>query len=1086
MKNLNSKYDFSNLSTLKSKSIVYRLPKDKQYLHKKSDVIEILEAFNENICVPLAIDTEYTGDRRKGVTVQMVGVHESKGTIYDHKDLQEYARVNNKQLRHRPIKHDFAPLDHLERHGHKVELKVYPSVHKQDLYGNDLPFCQFDVNAHFALAEYLMMFTGKARESMLDLTLNGKSRIVEMTRRFRTFTKSPKTGMQISDAIELPFHLVLDGKTYRVKIRVIDTCALHGVASYKNLAKATGIQLEYKDSLTQYDLENMIETYFNKFEEFDNYALGDLAVYEILNNNAQLFRKVYRSLGIENYYKPPKLTIGSTVRDLFHAKLCDRLGIAPDDKEGKEKLAEHLSYGSSSTLKTETSTTKCLLAKVFGGRCRNNRPTDIYIDKKGDLKVKSKNHDLVQRIIADNDIAGAYGNGLRNQIYPIGRPTFEKFEVNNHRDVNHYLTLGEWLRKRKYGKAKCQLVNGLWTAVVSVPEGYKLKYAQDFLASWFDFKFKDLARMNTDSDSYDLEIKPKTGNSKIFNHEIVNAPINSDFVEWLYNICGKQQRKELLDNLYIQSACYYPAYSRVGSFDVLCDRFDNWQLKNTCISKKTKVVLDDGEVIFNGAVHMVNNEPTGWLGLDLGELIVDDLLAWRKMHQKLDGKKSPMDVLFKLCVNTLYGVFCSPYFDISNTVVGNNITARCRAMAWYMEKGHHAFQTITDGGQIDLMSVVFPASEKHKLTAHNIANLYRIKKLSDLKIKMGLIGQYNSIEIDYTNQADKIAKFKSEGKKYSFSDTIEFKTVKNGITEIIENPKEWLQVKLFEHLQDIFPNVSVLHQMTTNLVVEVGEDNTPVKSYVPQKGMFCFEIKDIYTKARFHGTSNYLLANEMESHVKMRSYEKKQHQAFSITENNNLVETEFYKNDNPSNFFLEQLGNPNSIYRSKVFKKKGILKLNDFRNNSEKWLEKGYVCGDTIEKVGLLREFSISQFTYHDQEQYKAIEREVNRNKRKYNQSYEGYFLNDDGTLDYQLMVLTIDKIIASGAHSINKELDRDRNRNRDLGVNHPEDKIYQLVKQQANRAIGIDLNLNMEEIDLSDSDSFYDDLDFDDDEYYS
>lgn len=1080
MNTKNSNYHFNNLSSLGSESIVYPLFKNSPYLHHKKDRINDLKAYDGNICVALAFDTEFWGDLRKGVTVQMVGVHEKKGTIYDHKDLQEYASVNGLQLRHRPIKHDFAALDHLEKHGHHVELKVYNSVHKTDLYDNELPVCQFDIYCHFALAEWLMIFTGEAKERMLDLTLNGKSRIVEMTRRFRTFTKCLKKGTQISDAIELPFHLVLDGRVYRVKIRVIDTCALHGVASYKNLAKATGIELEYKDSLTQYDLENMSETYFNKPEEFDNYALGDLAVYEILNNNAQLFRKVYVSLGIEKYYKHPKLTIGSTVRDLFHGILCNRLSIAPDNKDKQKKLAEYLSYGSSSTLKLETNTTKCLLAKVSGGRCRNNRPTDIgTISKFKSNRISGKNNSSsIEEIIVDNDIAGAYGNGLRNQIYPIGRPLFEKFEVNSHRDVNQYLNLGQWLKNRKYGKDDCELVNGLWTAVVSVPEGYKLRYTQDFLASWFDFKFQELAKMDTDTDNYDLEIKPKTGNTKIFNYEIVNAPINSDFLEWLYNVCGKQQRSELLNNLYIQSACYYPSYSRVNTFDELCDRFDKWELKNTCISKKTKVKFD-GKVVFNGSVHMVNNEPTAWLGFNLGELIVDDLLAWRKMHQQLDGKKSPMDVLFKLCINTLYGVFCSPYFDISNTVVGNNITARCRAMAWYMEKGHHAFQSITDGGQIDLRSIVFSASEKSKLTAQNLTNLYQLERPSDVKIRMGLIGEYDSIEIDYTNQAEKVAELKAKGKKYCFSDIIELKTVKDGVTTIIENPKDWLQVKLFEHLRNLFPNVSVLHQMTTNLKVEASSDRTPIKSYEPQKGMFSFEIKDIYTKARFHGTSNYLLENEIESHVKMRSYEKKHHQAFSITETDELVKTEFYETGNPSKFFLEQLDNPDAVKRSKVFKKKGILKLNDFRNNSSKWLDKGYVCADTIEKIGLLREFSISQFTYHNQEQYKAIEREANRNKRRYNQSYEGYFLNDDGTLNYQLMIVTIDKIIASGAHSINKVLDKDRHRERDLGINHPEAEVYQAVKKQANFSAGVINNINADNIDFDDA------LDFDDDELY-
>ena len=103
----------------------------------------------------------------------------------------------------------------------------------------------------------------------------------------------------------------------------------------------------------------------------------------------------------------------------------------------------------------------------------------------------------------------------------------------------------------------------------------------------------------------------------------------------------------------------------------------------------------------------------------------------------------------------------------------------------------------------------------------------------------------------------------------------------------------------------------------------------------------------------------------------MRSYEtKRHHQAFSITSNDNILETEFYDGLSPSKFFLQQLDQPSKIKRSKVFIKKGILKLNDWKNNADKWLDKGYVCGDTIKKTGILREFSLSQFTYQTIEQF--------------------------------------------------------------------------------------------------------------------
>ena len=177
-----------------------------------------------------------------------------------------------------------------------------------------------------------------------------------------------------------------------------------------------------------------------------------------------------------------------------------------------------------------------------------------------------------------------------------------------------------------------------------------------------------------------------------------------------------------------------------------------------------------------------------------------------------------------------------------------------------------------------------------------------------------------------------------------------------------------------------------------------------------------------------------------------------------------MLPTEFYDGLSPSAFFLQQLDSPNKVKRSKVFIKKGILKLNDWKNNVDKWLEAGYVCGDTIEKTGILREFSLSQFTYQTIEQYLAIEKEVQRNKRRYNQSYEGYFINPDDTLNYQSMISEIDRAIAMETLSINKYLDRNRHRARDIEIGHPEFKVYQAVKLQANGSAAIRTNSQLDD----------------------
>ena len=314
--------------------IIYQPPEKKQYLYNKTtNIIDNLTKHSDNIAVPLVVDTEYTGDRRMGITVQVKGIYQQEGKIYDHKDLQQYALDNNLELRHKPTRHDFAPLDYLSDCGHQVRLIVKKRVRKTDIDGQKLPYCQFDIYAHFALAELLMIFTSKAKEKLVEILKQDKSRSIEMTRRLRTTTKGGKKGFEVSDAIELPFHLDLDDRRYRVKIRIIDSCALHGVASYKAIASSTGVELPYKDTLSQNDLENMLDTYFDKPIDFDNYALGDLEVYRILANNSKLFKKVYSSLGTEQYFQSPKLTIGSTVRDLFKASLYKELGIATDDKK---------------------------------------------------------------------------------------------------------------------------------------------------------------------------------------------------------------------------------------------------------------------------------------------------------------------------------------------------------------------------------------------------------------------------------------------------------------------------------------------------------------------------------------------------------------------------------------------------------------------------------------------------------------------------------------------------------------------------------------------------------------------------------
>lgn len=59
-------------------------------------------------------------------------------------------------------------------------------------------------------------------------------------------------------------------------------------------------------------------------------------------------------------------------------------------------------------------------------------------------------------------------------------------------------------------------------------------------------------------------------------------------------------------------------------------------------------------------------------------------------------------------------------------------------------------------------------------------------------------------------------------------------------------------------------------------------------------------------------------------------------------------------------------------------------------------------------------------------------------------------------------MILEIDLAIASGTLSINKYLDKCRHRTRDIEISHPEAKVYEAVKTQANAGASVDVDSNL------------------------
>lgn len=1067
-----------------------------QYLFEKSDMTDELIP-GKNIIMPLVCDTEFwqaalkshldgqikhvspkgkeyslnlSGSwqhGRYGVTSQIKGIWEDEGVILCHPDLVEVGQQFNQPLRHPLAVTGFDPIDYLREIGLNVRLNRGDTVSRKLLKSKKTPTCEFVLYSHFALAELFMLCNGEYRDDVQKIALNKdlKKPQVQMQRRLRMVT--PSNHGQ-SDSVELSWRLNIEGERYRIKVTIIDTCALHGVNSYKDLCESANIKLEAKESMDGYKTMMHIG-YFENPVDFDAYSLGDLMVYEVLYNNSHNFKKIWNSLEIGEYFQPPRLTIGATIRDIFVAKVCKEFGLNPDNdnnelisllnfedgdkvdfKTSKNKLLETVcKHGTAEYLKQFITSTKCLNAKVEGGRCRNNRPNLVK---------------LVSKVLLDIDYSGCYGEGQRNQLYPFGRPIYDEYDYPS--NINQYITLKEWLKLRKHGTSKCELVPGLWQARVSCKQNNDgsyddLKFAQDYLASWFDFKITDIKNMKTDSETVDAaeveQLEVRTGLTKIFNYQCVNSIITHDFIDWLFNVASPQQKNDLLDNLFVLTAMYYPAYERVNSPIELLEKIKNHDGKNTSKSKQRR----------KGSRHIkITEECTAWYAVNLGEFIIDDLLAWRKIYPKKngDGSKNPMNALYKLCVNTLYGDMVSPFFNISNVVVGNNVTARARAACYYAEKGFYGVQSITDGVAFDLNAVVYPRGDR-RITSQSIINLHRENDVTKKNIVLKPLDNADKIKLNWIETGDRDDKDKQiilpeiEIYKNGVCETItpkRFVEIKDNKEEIIwvNNAQKWVDKVGMIHLQSLF-NVDVLQAKTTSLKVTLGEDGSPIKTFVPCIGQFEFESKSYYDEGKFHGSANYHLKGKGGENMAMRSYEKKsEHDSVYLNEDENIALTPYLKGMTPAEFFMSQLDNPGYVQRSKVFIKQGILKLNDAKAHNERWSAVGRMAGDTIQKSGLLREFSLSQFTFKNIEQFKNISREVEGNKRRFNQSYEGYFIRENGLLDFQSMITEIDKLLGDGVESLNKIFDKSRHRNRNDNMNHPESEVLEKVRESLLRPV--------------------------------
>lgn len=926
-----------------------------------------------NLTIPFNFDAEFVDslsrsgpldhdvfEERQGVTVQIRGVAEREGMIFAHPNQADLAERTGRELRHPVVDSPCVVQDWLNARGIDCEIFADP-----ERYSTLKKSCCLQMLAHFALAD-VGFLAGDGGFAEVIASLFSK-RQLQMGRRL--ITKASGHEMARSGNTSLaPYVIRFGDRYYRLTLDVVDSVGLHGNASYAELASNVGFKLDAKDTITRKgpnaDITRMDEIYFERPEDFDAYALGDLHVSDLIYENEAMFAHIFSAMGIAHRYIPPKLTIGSTVAGLLKAQISEVLGVAEGDDTLIANTTGTHNAGTLARL-AKNKNPLSLLSKVDGGRCRNAKPVDI-------LKVGA---------LVDIDIGGAYASAMTATPLVFGKA--RECSYGNARDLSADLSkcppLAEWLRRHGH-----QLIDRTWFARISTREPFT--FESDLIPSWINYRVTT-ARSDSENSGLDVLTDPASGEMRYFGREIWSGTLTSDLLDVAQNTMSPGQFAEWSNKVVVRSALYFDEKDRIS-----IARYRD-HLKNDTLPE------------------------FAWSSMTLGELVSDVARANRMQYEK----NSPLNILFKLISNTLYGDSVSRHFATSSVVAGSNVTGTVRGFMYLAEKGLNLVGSITDGQLFDLNRVLHsrpdPRTKRGNPGPGQLSLETRAYRLPPRELK----------ERGFAKLAPLIGKkIETEWVEGDIELRIEHAP---GVIEIARGKAALKRVDdaAFDHLVKLWPRCKLLAD-TFKVVGGLNPDKSI--RYEDQRGIFRFETKQFVRQAAMHGSANYWhkpLDPNGKNSPKMRSFEgSREHYAFTLDANEKLIESDSYVGQSPAHALLGAvMSDPARVPILPPFTKTRILKPGIYspkpvkgRSLTSRFLAQGVVIvpGDSIYVIGRPRIFSLAQFTFQTRAQYSAWSRATNQLVNKFGISFEQFFTNPDGiTVDYQTMVSEIDNAIVAG-----------------------------------------------------------------------
>ncbi len=790
------------------------------------------------------------------------------------------------------------------------------------------------------------------------------------------------------------------GEIFNIEIELVDTIGLFGNKSLKDSLIIAGLSDKLpdkditKDLTLAYELgylpiTDMIRFSYDKPILNSKYISNDLCVYDMIEANYKQYSIIHNDLGLPpEWLFEPKLTIGSTVARLLEQVVCHKYNI--DWLEDRETLYHLISSVNPENLLKRMDSAS-LLAKVFGGLCYNNRPLDRI--------------DIGAIVDADQD--GSYSTGMILLLLALGFPEIVGFPLDG---KNKYPTLEKWL-----DMYDGELLPNMWIASIDT-NGYILKNEQDYFQSWLvpSSKYKHaisdkwytycieqakkkLDTINKNIKYNPLDEKPITdfldeGNVKILTREIRAGILTHDGLDFIKNLTSEKQKNELLKNIKVTAWIVYPKSTQCKNYDDYINKVNNHNgkrefkrtgLRNELIKRK-----------------LIDDTHTYWFGDTLGNLLIKHLIINRKRYPK--KPRHPLNDYYKLICNTIYGVLCSPYFKISNSVAGNNITSRCRHEGWQFMKACYSNFIITDGGTFNLNKVIYPRRKDRSVNGNNVV---RWKGLKNKDLKLAPIDNCDKITLSDSGYP------------------IIYK--KGKILHLKHHSKLWIDRAITRHIHKTFPDAWSTKSERINIYVKTNYETNEIIRFkeTTRKGYFSWEPKQIINKITVHGASNYLLENSKTGlYINVfRAYNQKDHydevtfiEKFVKDENGEIKrETNSIQ---PCIEVMNMLSNNGGYIKFPKLKvKTELLKLNEFQDKPAKYYAMGMIVGDSIAKVVRLLPFSKSQFLYQTTNQYYGWDRSLFNSKNKYSLSIEDFFMDVDHTINYDKMIECAYDMVLSG-----------------------------------------------------------------------